>query len=101
VRCVLESLAEKYGQAVEKLNRLLPQPIRRLHIIGGGSQNDLLNQLTADRLQLPVSAGPVEATALGNILTQAWAEGDISSREEMREVARRSALAREFTPALR
>ena len=61
------------------LNRCLPSPIHRLNIIGGGSQNKLLNQLTANALGIPVYAGPVEATAMGNILTQAMAKGEISS----------------------
>ena len=74
VKCVLQSLAFKYQQAVEKLNHCLPSPIRQLNIIGGGSQNKLLNQLTADALNIPVYAGPVEATAIGNILTQAMAK---------------------------
>ena len=78
VKCVLQSLAFKYKQAVEKLNRCLPSPIRQLNIIGGGSQNKLLNQLTADALGIPVYAGPVEATAIGNILTKAMAKGEIS-----------------------
>ena len=84
VKCVLQSLASKYQQAVEKLNRCLPSPIRQLNIIGGGSQNKLLNQLTADALNIPVYAGPVEATAIGNILTQAMAKGEISNLQELR-----------------
>ena len=93
VKCVLQSLASKYQQAVEKLNRCLPSPIRQLNIIGGGSQNKLLNQLTADALNIPVYAGPVEATAIGNILTQAMAKGEISNLQELREIVSRS-----FTP---
>lgn len=70
VRCVLESLAERYRRAVAHLNGMLPQPVERLHIIGGGCQNTLLNRLTQERTGLPVSTGPVEATAIGNILAQ-------------------------------
>ena len=90
VKCVLQSLAFKYQQAVEKLNHCLPSPIRQLNIIGGGSQNKLLNQLTADALNIPVYAGPVEATAIGNILTQAMAKGEISDLRELREIVSRS-----------
>lgn len=72
-RCVLQSLAEKYREAIAHLNTLLPRPVSRLHIIGGGSQNQLLNRLTAEATGLEVVAGPVEATAMGNILVQAEA----------------------------
>ena len=71
VRCVLQSLAQRYKRAIEQLNRLLPSPIEQLNIIGGGCRNALLNRLTADALGIPVIAGPVEATAIGNILVQA------------------------------
>lgn len=70
VRCVLESLAERYRRAIAHLNGMLPQPVERLHIIGGGCQNTLLNHLAQERTGLPVSTGPVEATAIGNILAQ-------------------------------
>lgn len=95
VRCVLQSLAAKYREAVEGMNRSLERPIERLHIIGGGSQNRLLNQLTANALGIPVYAGPVEATAIGNILTQAMAEGEIADLEELRRV-----VARSFKPEI-
>ena len=95
---MLRSLAFKYGQAVERLNRCLPSPIRRLNIIGGGSQNKLLNQLTANQLGIPVYAGPVEATAMGNILTQAMAKGEIADLKELREIVMRSVTPEEFHP---
>lgn len=98
VRCVLQSLACKYAQAISQLNRLLPSPISQLNIIGGGSQNDLLNRLTANRLGIPVQAGPVEATAMGNILVQALACGEIASFNQLRETALRSATPRMFYP---
>ena len=98
VKCVLQSLAFKYKQAVEKLNRCLPSPIRQLNIIGGGSQNKLLNQLTADALGIPVYAGPVEATAIGNILTQAMAKGEISDLHELREIVRHSVTPQVYHP---
>lgn len=74
VRCVLLSLAARYKKGVDELNRLLPAPIERLHIIGGGCRNSLLNKMTCDALGIPVIAGPVEATAIGNILIQAEAD---------------------------
>jgi len=98
VRCVLQSLAFKYRQAVEQLNRCLPAPIRQLNIIGGGSQNKLLNQLTADELGIPVYAGPVEATAMGNILTQAMAKGEIADLRELREIVTRSVTPQVYYP---
>ena len=98
VKCVLQSLASKYREAVEQLNRCLPSPIHRLNIIGGGSQNKLLNQLTANALGIPVYAGPVEATAMGNILTQAMAKGEISSLREIREVVSRSVTPQVYYP---
>lgn len=70
VRCVLESLAQRYATAIRDLNTLLPEPVRRLHIIGGGSQNTLLNELTAEATNLTVTTGDVEATAIGNIMGQ-------------------------------
>ena len=85
VRCVLQSLALRYKQGIDQLNRLLPAPIEQLNIIGGGCRNSLLNRLTAEALGIPVYAGPVEATAIGNILVQAIAKGEIGSREEIKE----------------
>ncbi|MDE6215336.1 rhamnulokinase family protein [Bacteroides sp.] len=70
VKCVLMSLAERYRKGIEGLDKLLPRPVERLHIIGGGSQNKYLNRLTALATGLEVEAGPVEATAIGNILVQ-------------------------------
>lgn len=98
VRCVLQSLAFKYQQAVEQLNRCLPSPIRRLNIIGGGSQNELLNQLTANALGIPVYAGPVEATAIGNILTQAMAKGEVADLRELRDIVSRSFQPKVYNP---
>lgn len=69
-RCVLESLAQRYAIAIRQLNGLLPQPVEQLHIIGGGSQNELLNELTAKATGLQVTTGEVEATAIGNIRCQ-------------------------------
>ena len=97
-RCVLQSLAAKYREAIEGVNPMLPQPLSRLYIIGGGSQNALLNQLTADALGIPVWAGPVEATAMGNILVQAMASGEVSSIDELRSVVRNSVTPQIFEP---
>lgn len=71
VRVALQSLAHRYGKAIEGLNRLLPAPVEAIRIFGGGSRNGLLNRLTAEATGLEVVAGPVEATAIGNIMCQA------------------------------
>lgn len=87
-RVVLQSLAAKYAEATSALNAMLPSPIKKLHIIGGGSQNKLLNRLTEEALGVPVEAGPVEATGIGNILTQALAKGEVSDITEMRRIVK-------------
>lgn len=97
-RCVLQSLAAKYREAISGVEGLMPNPLKRLHIIGGGSQNALLNQLTADALGIPVWAGPVEATAMGNILVQAMAAGEIADLAALREVVRSSVTPAIFEP---
>ena len=98
VRCLFQSLAKKYKDAIEGVNGLLPESLKRLHIIGGGSQNGLLNQFTADALEIPVWSGPVEATAMGNILVQAMAAGEVADLAELREVVRRSVTPKVFEP---
>ena len=98
VCCLFQSLAKKYKDAIEGVNGLLPESLKRLHIIGGGSQNGLLNQFTADALGIPVWAGPVEATAMGNILVQAMAAGEVADLAELREVVRRSVTPKVFEP---
>ena len=99
VRCCYESLALKYRETLGSLEELTGNTIEVIHIVGGGSQNRLLNQLTADSCQRPVLAGPVEATALGNLLTQVRASGELGSLAEMREVVRRSSTVELFEPA--
>jgi sugar (pentulose or hexulose) kinase len=75
VRVILDSLADAYGEAVRGFEQVTGQKIERLNVVGGGSQNSLLCQLTADKTGLEVIAGPVEATALGNLMCQAGAHG--------------------------
>jgi len=98
VRCVLESLALAYRRTFEQLEELAGHPISRLHIVGGGSQSALLNQFTANALGIPVLAGPVEATALGNVLVQALALGDLDSLAAARELVRDSFPVTRFEP---
>ncbi len=89
VRCALESLALKYRWVLEKLE-IMYKPLQTIHIVGGGSQNTLLCQFAADATQRLVVAGPVEATAAGNVLMQALARGQIGSLAEGRDMVRRS-----------
>jgi rhamnulokinase len=72
--------------------------VKVIHVVGGGAQNALLNQFTADACGVPVIAGPVEATALGNVLVQAMAAGDLGSLSDIRDVVRRSEAITEFRP---
>ena len=98
VRSALVSLACKYRIVLERLERAIGRSIRMVHVIGGGARNELLCQLTASTLERPVLAGPVEATALGNILVQARATGQFSSLAELRELSGRSTRLRSFEP---
>ncbi len=97
-RCVFESLALKYRHAIEQAESLTGRAIGTINVVGGGSQNDLLCQLTTDATRRPVLAGPVEATALGNLMVQAYARGRLASLEEIREAVRRSVEVREYEP---
>jgi len=99
IRCVLESLALLYRSTLLQIEQLIGKKIERLHIVGGGSRNALLNQFTADALQIPVLAGPVEATAAGNILVQAITLAHLPSLAAARAVVRASSELRRFEPA--
>jgi len=99
VRCALESLALRYRWVLERLEELTDQTLTVIHVVGGGSQNELLCQLTADCCGRPVIAGPVEATAIGNVLVQAIGLGVLGSLAEAREVVRRSCNVKRFEPA--
>ena len=99
VRAILESLADAFARAVHAASALANSPVGVIHLVGGGSLNTLLCQLTADRSGLPVLAGPVEATALGNVLVQARAVGLLSGGlESMRALVARSFEPRRFEP---
>jgi len=90
VRCVLESLALMYRRVLREIVTIIGQEPKYVHIVGGGSKNQLLNQLTANATQLAVLAGPSEATAIGNILAQAIALGHLGSLIDLRRVVRHS-----------
>ncbi len=98
IRCALESLALRYRWVLERLEEMLGRRLEVIHIVGGGSQNQLLNQLTADCCDRLVLAGPVEATAIGNLMVQALGLGLVGSLAEAREVVRRSFDVQRFEP---
>jgi rhamnulokinase len=99
VRAINESLAEAFARAVRTSAELSGKTVKVIHVVGGGSQNALLCQLTADRSGLPVIAGPVEATALGNVLVQARAAGLVSGGlESLRAVIARSVSLQRYEP---
>ena len=97
-RCAFESLALSYRLVKEELESLLGKGLSRIRIIGGGSRNAFLNQLCANACQLPVSAGPVEASALGNLCAQMIALGEIANLDEARALIRMSFEIQEFEP---
>jgi rhamnulokinase len=101
VRCIFESLAMRYRLVLGWLQELVEGPIRTIHIVGGGAQNQLLCQMAADASGCRVVAGPVEATAIGNLMMQAVAQGDVGSIAEARERVRRSFDLEQYEPGAR
>ena len=99
VRCILDSLAAAYSRAVRDAARLSGRSVEVIHLVGGGARNSLLCQLTADACALPVLAGPVEATALGNVLVQARARGLLGGDlETLRALVRATQDIRRYEP---
>src|SRR5262249_17524552 len=98
VRCALESLALRYRWVLEKLEALLGRKLDAVHIVGGGTQNTLLCQLAADACNRPVVAGPVEATAIGNVLVQMIGLKLIGSLADAREIVRHSFDVKTYEP---
>ena len=99
MRVLLESLALRYAAAIDQLAAASGFPIEALHIVGGGSNHRLLCRLTAGATGLPVRAGPVEATAIGNLAVQAIAAGELASVAEARELAARSFPVAPYDPS--
>ena len=97
-RCILESLALSYRTTLSEIEQLTGRSISRLHIVGGGSQSALLNQFAANAIQRQVIAGPVEATAAGNILIQAISLGQVESLAALRKIVRNSFPLQTFGP---
>ena len=98
IRCALESLALRYRAVLGMLEKLTDGKIGLIHVVGGGSQNELLNQWTADACKRPVIAGPTEATAIGNLMSQIVSTGDAAGIPQAREIVRNSFSVAEYTP---
>ena len=100
VRCVLESLAWKYSQVMKRLEKVTGRKINQLHVVGGGSQNEILNQLIANSLNIEVVIGLTEATAVGNIIQQAIADRTISDWKEGHQIIKNSFTFKSYYPKL-
>lgn len=98
VRCVYESLAMKYRWSMERLEEIQNKPLKALHIVGGGTKNQLLNQFTANAINRPVICGPTEATAIGNLMVQALALGEVANLHEIRQVVKESFPTVDYMP---
>jgi rhamnulokinase len=98
IRTCLDSLALTYRRTLDGLEKVLGRQIKTIHIVGGGTQNELLNQMTADACNREVIAGPVEATAIGNLLVQALATGAVKNLAEARAIVSASFLVKRYTP---
>jgi rhamnulokinase len=98
VRCVLESLAMTYRETLDTLRGLTQRSIDVLHIVGGGTQNQLLNQMTADATGLPVVTGPIEATVIGNALVQLITLGEIADLRQARQIVAGMAEMNQYKP---
>jgi rhamnulokinase len=96
--CIFHSLSVRYAEVLDNLQQFADFSIEKLHVIGGGSKNKLLNQMTADKIGIPVVAGPVEATAIGNIMIQAKGLGIVNSLAEMRSIIKNSIETEVFCP---
>jgi rhamnulokinase len=98
VHCIFKSLIHRYKEVIDMLSGMFSFPIEKLHIIGGGSQNELINQMTANELGIPVVAGPSEATAIGNCMMQAKAAGLVKDRWEIRKIVAKAFAVKTFLP---
>ena len=98
ISCIYHSLTKKYKEVIAMLQDFAPFTIDKLHVIGGGSANKLVSQLTADTLGIPVVAGPVEGTAIGNIMMQAKVAGLVKDRWEMRRIIGNSIETKTYYP---
>jgi sugar (pentulose or hexulose) kinase len=98
LRLVYESLALKYRHISEDISKISGQPTKVVHIVGGGSRNEMLNQFSADAIGMPVVAGPVEATAVGNAMVQALGMGVIKSMHDALPIIRKAFPIKAYKP---
>ncbi|MBR3893730.1 MAG: rhamnulokinase [Clostridia bacterium] len=98
VRCIYESLALKYRYTVESINRLMGKDAKVIHVVGGGTKDKFLSQMTADACGIPVAAGPEEATAVGNLMMQAIACGAVADVKEARRIIAASFELKKYEP---
>ena len=98
IRCVYEKLAMKYRCTMEGLEEILGKSLPALHIVGGGHRKSLLNQFTANAIHRPVICGPIEATAIGNLMIQAMALGEVRNVREIREIVKNSFPTEDYMP---
>ena len=98
VRCIYESLALKYRSVVEKIQKLRGKPVKVIHVVGGGTKDRFLSAMTADACGIPVAAGPEEATAIGNLMMQTIAAGELKDLAEAREVISASFDLKHYEP---
>jgi len=98
VRTALEGLALKYREVLENLRKKTGKSLAELYIVGGGTQNELLNQMTADSTGCEVIAGPIEATGVGNVVVQMMAAGDLSSLADARQLIADSFEPKRYQP---
>ena len=99
VRCIYESLALKYRSVVEKIQKLQGKPAKVIHVVGGGTKDRFLSAMTADACGIPVAAGPEEATAIGNLMMQAIASGEVANLDQAREVVSASFELKYYEPS--
>ena len=98
VRCIYESLAMKYRTVVERMQTLTGRKAKVIHVVGGGTKDKFLSQMTADACGIPVAAGPEEATAIGNLMMQAIAAGEVADLGQAREVISASFELKHYIP---
>ncbi|WRU96723.1 FGGY-family carbohydrate kinase [Priestia filamentosa] len=99
-KCVYDSLVCSYQQAINQIEEIFERKFEKINVIGGGCQNEMLNQLIADTTKKVVYAGPIEATAIGNIVSQLMAVGEIEDINEARTIVKHSFEVKKFSPSI-
>ena len=99
VRCIYESLSLKYRQTAESIETLMGRKAKVIHVVGGGTKDHFLSQMTADACGIPVAAGPEEATAIGNLMMQAIAAGEVANLKEARQIVAASFDLKHYEPS--